>query len=710
MEAKSEFRLRFFDLLFEEQQGNLCLATTSRDPRNKGFAQEFFKWPAQRIDVENWILRNESNRNIYFCINLLSRAERKKDFCLPTKLVWADLDNVNPEEFSQLPPPIVIKSSPGRWQAIWRLTMAVDPTEAEEYSRRIAYLMGADKSGWDLTQLLRVPFTANFKYDPPSLIELERCLEIEARPLLFSSLPPTISAPTTPIPESIGDLTAEHVIYKYWSVLSRGSFLSYYLSEPDEDWSSVLWRVINEGFRAGMTQEEVYVVARESKSNKYVRDNRPAEDLWKDVTKAAIGYEIDVETSVLQIPQMVDGPAYETFVDEYVRWGESVTDAVGEYHRLCMIVALSSIVSNSVRLETSGGSIVPNLWGMLLGDSTLTRKTTAMRLVMDMLMTLDPELIVATDGSPEGLLSALAERPNRASIFFKDELSGFLESMGRREYQAGMQETLTALYDVPPVLSRRLRKETIIIESPSFVFLGGGIPERVFAAIDDSFVHSGFLPRFLVVKGEADVRSRRPLGPPTAENVAEKNKIIMKLADLTELYSGNVVQKIGGEKVMLPKRITAKMTDEAWERNAEFEMKLLHTANDSVVKSLALPTFDRLSRNTLKIGVIFATLRQKPVNDIITVEEDDIINAAWLAQRWGQDSIELFTNAGKGHEEKVVEKVYNIVKDQPGVMRTQLMRTMHWNSREATMYLDTLEERGMIRHEKRGKAAHYWIT
>jgi len=709
VEAKSEMRIKFFDMLFGEQSGYLCLATTERDLNMKNFSQEFFNWPRQRIDVENWILKQERYRNVYFCINLLSKPVRKKENCLKTKLIWADLDTVNPEEFTKLPPPIIIKSSPGRWQAIWRMPMLVEPFQAEEYSKRIAYLMGADKSGWDLTQLLRVPFTANYKYDPPAMIELERCLETEAKSLLFEALPPTSPPPSTPIPEAIGDVTAEHILYKFMPLLRKTKFFAYYDTVPEEDWSAALWKVINECFRCGMSAEETFIVARKAKCNKYERDGRPIDDLWREVLKASDQHNVKAAfEELLAMPELVPGPDSDTFVDEYREWASSCTDAVVDYHDLCIIVALSSIISNSVRLSTSAGSIVPNLWGILLGDSTLTRKTTSMRLIMDILVTLDNELVFATDGSPEGVLSALAERPNRASIFFKDEISGFFTAMRHKEYFAGMQEMLTALYDVPPFLTRRLRKEIITVESSAFVFLGGGIPDRIHETINESFVYSGFLPRFLVVAGEADLETRRPLGPPTEENIAGRLKVINKLADVTEDYSGNVIQTIGGQKVLMPKRITATLTDDAWARSAEFENRMLKTANHSVLKGLALPTFDRLSRSMVKMAVIFGAVRQKPLNDEITVNEGDMINAAWYVQRWGKNSIEMFANAGKDLKERIFDKAADLIEDNPGIKKGELGRYLRVDSRQLAMIVETLEERGIIYSEKRGKATHYF--
>ena len=208
--------------------------------------------------------------------------------------------------------------------------------------------------------------------------------------------------------------------------------------------------------------------------------------------------------------------------------------------------------------------ITPNIWGMILGESTLTRKTTAMRMAMDFLLQIDPALIVATDGTAEGLLSALSERPNKASIFYKDEVSGLFESMGKKDYLAGLQETFTALYDVPPITTRRLRKETIVIESPAFVTLCGGIPNRIFAAVDESFITSGYLPRFIIVSGDAGVEDRRDLGPPTEIDTTKKAGILNTIADIYETYATDMKQKIGGQAIFMPPRYTAKMTPDAW--------------------------------------------------------------------------------------------------------------------------------------------------
>lgn len=154
-----------------------------------------------------------------------------------------------------------------------------------------------------------------------------------------------------------------------------------------------------------MDQEETFSIVRTSPCNKYARDGRPQSHLWRDVHKAwSTQQRLNVISGgfrPLSMPRLVDEPASETFIDLYRDWAVESTDAVPQFHDLAAFILLSSIVSNSVKLYASHGPIVPNLWGLVLGDSTLARKTTAMRLTTDLINAIDPGLILATDGSAE---------------------------------------------------------------------------------------------------------------------------------------------------------------------------------------------------------------------------------------------------------------------------------------------------------------------
>jgi len=81
--------------------------------------------------------------------------------------LWADLDEADPREIRDYPPTIAWESSPGRYQALW-LASEGDFQGASwpgNENQRLSYLLGADLSGWDTTQLLRLPGWPNFKPD-----------------------------------------------------------------------------------------------------------------------------------------------------------------------------------------------------------------------------------------------------------------------------------------------------------------------------------------------------------------------------------------------------------------------------------------------------------------------------------------------------------------------------------------------------------------
>ena len=712
-------------MLFGTAKGYVCLASTDPRAPKTTFIQKFFEWPKESLKAENWILKVEPNHNVYFCVNLLEKQERKKEYCLPGNLLWADLDGVNPDTIQppQIPPPIVIQSSPGRWQAIWRMTSQVPALQAQDYSRRIAYALsphGADISGWDLTQLLRVPLTINFKYEVPAFIELERSLEATAKPVLFEQLPDTRPSSSNgvepPVPEAKTE--TQRIVEKYMSELDSG-FLDLFTYQPDEedDWSKHLWSLMHRCYRAGMSQEEVFTIARDAPCNKYERDGRPIEHLWREVLKASEDYQfVGDPGELIDLPILVDTPASRTFLDDYREWATEITDAVPDFHEICILVVLSAIIATSVRIDSDAGGkdgFIPNIWAMILGESTSTRKSTAMGHALSFLREIDPEMIVAADATAEGLLQGISERPNKSSIFHKDEVSGLFEAMRRKDYMASFQETLTQLYDPQGTYVRRLRKETIRIEDPSFLIMCGGTPNRIHSSINQEFVTSGFLPRFIVVRGES--QKQRPLGPSREVSTTKRNGILNTISNLYEDYACPVTQTIGGHKTLTSPRYMARLTTEAWDTFNDFNTRLREAAESSVIPDLAMPTLNRLGMSMLKMSAIFAALRQRPgqfasSSPSIIVDVDDIHNAAWYCQKWGKYSIDLVVNAGKHPDERRVEDIVEFIQNNPGTMRWQIFRRFHLKARDGDLLISTIEQRGLVRKEQRGRGYAYWLT
>lgn len=711
-------------------EGYVCIANAPRDNPRRGFRQKFFHWPVQRQELLTYVDLKARDSNLWYSVNLFDKPERLKEYAQPHNIVWADLDTCSPTKITPAPS-LVIISSPGRFQALWKVDQNLPPDVAEDYSKRIAYLYrndGADPTGWDLTQLLRVPFSKNLKYeDSPEIIVGRDILTEPYSVMQFEELE---MAPVTEeevededMPELHKLPDPEKVIYKYQSYINR-SLVELIEVEPDtnHDWSARMWKLLNLGFEAGMEKEEIFSLAIVAKCNKYKRDRRPMRYLWREVLKAHIVQQkisgMTEHWEPLLMPELVEvGSTTTTFIDDYFEWASTATDAVPEFHRLTGAIMLSAVLADAIRIPTSYAThgIAPNLWGLVLGDSTLTRKTTAMEMAKSIIYEVDKDLLLASDGSAEGLLTGLSERPHRTSVFHKDEVSGFFESINSKQYLSGMKETLTELYDCPPHYARLLRKEIITVNSPVFIFFGGGITDQVFSALSEQYVLSGFLPRFLVVIGSADIDRLRMTGPPIPSELEKRQKIVNRLVDARARFfplgqHGTI--KVAGTELKMdglpPSHINAKLTGDAWKRYGEMESHMVLTANDSYYSGLALPTFERLSRSILKLSSLLAAMEQDPTGGEFTVTEQDVVNAAGYVQAWGRHSIEVIVNAGITQNMRLVGRAKSAIERKPGILSSNLMRLLHLSSREMKDLIQTLEDRGEVEVKRQGRGAALW--
>lgn len=722
--------LQFFEYLFSKDEGYISIATTRPPARRDTFHEEFFEWPRQKAEVVEYVEKVTPTHNVYYCVNILSVPRRKKENTIPQNLIWADLDTCPPDQL-EIPPQCVVESSPGRYQAVWRLDRKIDPLVAENYSKRLAYHyagMGVDKTGHDLTQLLRVPGSYNFKYqmdDAPKvriLAKIEDTMSTE----IFDALPQpdTYSdVPDVAVPAMETLATPEMIIYAYQDLLkSKGladAFARYCSQEPASDWSGHLWRLLLLCFEVGMSAEETFVIAKNSKSNKYERDGRPDSHLWREVLKAEIQQKaVEVmlaDHRYLSMPILLSKEEEEslqsTLIDDYMEWATEVTDAVPEFHEISCAILMSAIMSTTLRLRTSRNQdVVPNLWAMILGESTLTRKSTAMDMAMDFIYDIDRDLILASDASVEGLLANLALRPKMVSIFYRDEIGGFFDSMHRKDYLAGMHETMTKMYDVPKYMIRRLRKETYTVSEPIFIFFGGGVPNKMYSLIDESYFASGFMPRFLIMRGYGDSSRIRPTGPPMFSDQSKRLDLESTFKTLHTMYTACEVmfQTSDGQKMMITPEIEVEFSGDMWERAALIERQLIQAAEECPEADRALPSFSRMFVSLLKLTMLFAAARSEPEGMKLQAEMRDLLNAASYIQRWGRHAVDLIRNSGVTSDETKLMAVYRSVERRPGIMRGQLMQHHRLNAREMQAIEETLSQRMMIQIQAKGRAKSYW--
>ena len=708
----------FFRVVFSDKKGKLCLGFKERGL--EVFRESFFDYPTQVKEAAEFVIGLRESGDIYFCTQLLGKSRRLKENVLATPCAWADLDGCPPEA-SPLKPSVSIESSPGRYQGIWVFSETVDPLQAEEISKRIAYGLaeeGCDKTGWPLTKYLRVPGTYNYKYaaetgySPPvrtlnTNVNRYSIKDFDIFPPVEDNLEVSFPFPTGELPEP-----TDVMLYRRNDIPPLAMDL--YSEEPPEGkWSERLWSLEMLLFESGLTKEEVFVLARKSACNKYERDNRSERGLWKEVCKAYIqnstpqvDFDGDEDFFTPELELLSDDErawvaGTPTIVEDYVNWASTLSDAAWQYHEAGIFTILSAILCSFVRLPTSAAILNLNLWFMILANTTLTRKTTAMGIAMSLLDEVDPDSVLATDGSIEGLFSGLSARPGRASIFLRDEISGLLEQMQKGDYRAGLGEAFAKLYDGNRE-KRVLRKETIEVKDPRLILFTGGVKNKVYELLDHSHVLTGFLPRFIFVTAEPEIKKLKPMGPPTVENMVKRAQFVCRLQEIFDFYD---TQKstimVSGQMIGMQKKVhDAELTGEAWDRFNRYSESMLEDALKSIYRDSLVPTYDRLSKSGLKVATLIAATR---CEEKVVVTDDDIVRAFFYIERWRRYAFEVVTNLGKNQFEKVIDKVIGYIAREPGITKSKLMRLCLLSTRNAAEVLDTLAQRGMLRRDKFGK-------
>jgi len=667
-----------------------------------------------------------SEQDVYYCPQIFKSREIRKDNVAICPSVWADLDECSPDNL-EIQPSLLVESSPGRYQALWLVEGGTDPRTAMDISKRIAYHYadeGADRSGWDLTQLLRVPGTTNHKYTHLANETGRVVVELLGSPGLAYSVEELSVFPEVsltdyekiPMPDRTRYGTGREAMEVFRLKLKESTWTAFE-KMPIGDWSKVLFALEMDCYEAGMDKEDVYVVVRDAACNKFRRNGLGNDHVWQDVCRAYGRHLENVrkvqivvpleDTQLLTDEERARVTEKRTFVEEYIDWASSLGDAATQYHQGGAFIILSALLSGNVFLPTSFGNIKPNIWFMILADTTLTRKSTAMDIAMDLLAEVDSDSIMATDGSIEGLMQGLSTRPGKPSIFLRDEFSGLIEQITKKDYYAGMAEVLTKLYD-GKLQKRMLRKETIEVRDPNLILFAGGIKTRVQQLLKLDHVSSGFIPRFLFLTAESDLAKVRPLGPPTNLDTRERDRLKQYLIDMHDFYNQmSIVVTPQGAKIPMQTKWEAHLTPEAWKRYNKFEKDTQKLALAGNRADLMTPLYDRLSKSMLKAVILLAASEQRDPDGEVEIDVDDILLGIKYAEGWLEYAIDVVNGIGQSAAEHQIDTILTHIRKHPGVSRSLLMRNYHLSAREAEAVFVTLEQRGLITKTPVGKGLVY---
>lgn len=188
----------FYDLLWEKQKGYVYLP--NRDPsKNKDdsdyWQKVMFSWPDERSKLIQYTLaKSAQGKDVYASPVVFNERRPIQENIKGSYTCWVDFDGNAPAEWpsastpqeaqegtlaslaalegTPVPTLRILSSRKGHEHVYWRFSEFITDIQfISDTNRALAYKLKADTSGWDPNQVLRPPYTTNYKHDLPVNIE-----------------------------------------------------------------------------------------------------------------------------------------------------------------------------------------------------------------------------------------------------------------------------------------------------------------------------------------------------------------------------------------------------------------------------------------------------------------------------------------------------------------------------------------------------------
>jgi len=401
------------------------------------------------------------------------------------------------------------------------------------------------------------------------------------------------------------------------------------------------------------------------------------------------------ENDLLKI-KIQENPRFKTslepdnFIQEFIRYGETVTDSYPDYWFASGLYCISVVVNRNAVVKLRQGPIYPNVWINILGLSSLARKSTAIDKA-DLTITaanIDSSCKMPDEFSPEAMIEMLDRQPRAYMI--KDESAGLLAVM-KKDYMRGLKDALMQLYDGKDI-NRELRtsrrksdKTSFQVKNPYLNLMLATTPGSFAANTELLDVTSGWLPRFLHFFPNHAKERWLPLEEGVPEN------------DLLSAGCHARLIKIKGEFYDLTEPRVMHLSSEAsayfiaWQKVRECE--LVEAKDDRRAQF-----YSRLAVYALKIGTLF-TIGRADYRDGMEISLNHMQEACRLVDEYFMPmAITVADLVGKAADKNQLDKIMAVLTARGGKLtKKELMRATHFKKKDIEDGLDALVESNEIR-------------
>ncbi len=396
------------------------------------------------------------------------------------------------------------------------------------------------------------------------------------------------------------------------------------------------------------------------------------------------------------------------YVSRYISYAAERTDAAHEYHEAVALAQLSAVTYNfRARLGPYPNGLATNLYILLLGDSTVSRKSTAAGLGRSILNEVIPSALISDQSSPEGFVEQLSARSNLSSYWDVDEFSDQLDRIHHQKFMSGFRGLLLKIYGGDSHrYSRHSKRKTKgepepdqdYIENPHLSIVGAATPS-IFDTLDETDVQSGLLPRFAII-----MPNNKPKRLPFYEvrNAAEdvKDELVRAL-DRIHIWCNKTNPKV-------------EIDDSAFKCIDEFAEEIEAVSSKPLPETAKL-MFQRLTPMAIKVAMLSAAGDPETLEgDVLRVTVSDAKQGIKVLRRWYGFAEAFAQRIGETAFERHVTRCSEIAQKAggKGVGRRIIARATKLSKRLLDDVQATLVDRDLIivmEHKpETGRPATYW--
>ena len=224
--------------------------------------------------------------------------------------------------------------------------------------------------------------------------------------------------------------------------------------------------------------------------------------------------------------EVMDALPRSGFVRDYVDYAMSCTDSNNSYHLAAALTAITQTTPLSYAVPFAS-PIHSNLYTMIVGDSSKSRKTTAMNILQNIMREALPGSIGEMPGSQEGLNEQL--RSQQRQLVLYTEFGEFL-SKAEQGYMMPLKTSLTSLWDCTPIGRSLANSRRGAVTDPRLSLFCGVATSLLERHTDQADWTGGFIARFLTFHAEPE----RAFNSMPIPNAALRASLVNQLAAMAD--------------------------------------------------------------------------------------------------------------------------------------------------------------------------------